>query len=259
MTRADRLPPSAYSAARSSLEMWRIWVDALPGAWIEERDGAAAVVTGLESIDHNGVWVARKRVAAGTVRDLLDRVASTGLPHCLQLRGPAPPRVVDVALEHGMVLDAEEPLMIVRSTARAKRAVHVEGLRVRELAPDEGDLLASITVPVFGGSPELAAAARHPRVLSDPAVRCYVGEARGKAVATATSVTLLGTSAIFDVATLPRHRRRGYGSAVTARAVLDGFAAGAAWVWLEASDAGTSIYQRLGFRTVETGATWVRE
>ncbi|MDQ3951731.1 MAG: hypothetical protein M3279_02025, partial [Actinomycetota bacterium] len=176
MTHREPLPATAYSAARASIAMWRVWVDALPGAWTEERDGAAGVVTGLDSIDHNGVWVARKRVRAATVRELLDEVASTGLPHCLQLRRPASPALVRVARDHGMVLDAEEPLMILRSRAIVERAARLEGLSIRALGPDEGELLASITVPVFGGSPEVTAAAASPRVLSHPAVRCYVGE-----------------------------------------------------------------------------------
>ena len=128
MTRDARLPASACSAARASVAMWKIWVDALPEAWMEERDGAAAVVTGLDSIDHNGVWVARKRVRAATVRELLDEVASTGLPHRLQLRQPASPALLRVARDHGMVLDAEEPLMILRSRVRVERAAQLEGL-----------------------------------------------------------------------------------------------------------------------------------
>ncbi|HEX2196507.1 MAG TPA: GNAT family N-acetyltransferase [Actinomycetota bacterium] len=259
MTTDDRLPPSAYSAARSSIEMWRIWAGSIPGARMEERPGAAAVVTGLDSVHHNGVWVARRRIRAATVHELLDVVEAADVPYALQLRGGAPPAVVGAARAHGMVLEAEEPLMVLTSKTRLHDAAHATGLSIRTLEPDEGALLASVTVPVFGGAAELTAASANARVLSHPAVRCYVGEVRDKIVATAIGVTLSGTTAIFDVATLPRHRRRGYGSALTARAVLDGLAAGARWAWLEASEGAVGVYERLGFRTVETGATWVRE
>jgi hypothetical protein len=66
-----------------------------------------------------------------------------------------------------------------------------------------------------------------------------------------------GCTGVFSVATPPAHRRRGYGAALTARAVTDGLAAGAAWAWLQSSPPGYGIYARLGFRTVETRACWI--
>jgi N-acetylglutamate synthase len=62
---------------------------------------------------------------------------------------------------------------------------------------------------------------------------------------------------VFNVATPSRHRRRGYGAAVTARVVADGVAAGASWAWLQSSPSGYAIYERLGFRTLERWLTWV--
>ena len=58
--------------------------------------------------------------------------------------------------------------------------------------------------------------------------------------------------AIFSVATAPDRRGRGYGSAVTVQAVVDGFAAGAEFAALQSSPMGESVYKRLGFREVET-------
>jgi hypothetical protein len=45
---------------------------------------------------------------------------------------------------------------------------------------------------------------------------------------------------------------RGYGTAVTERAISDGLAAGAGWSWLQSSPEGYGSYCKLGFRTVET-------
>jgi predicted GNAT family acetyltransferase len=61
----------------------------------------------------------------------------------------------------------------------------------------------------------------------------------------------------FNIATPPADRRRGYGAAVTARAVTDGLAAGARWSWLQSSVAGYPVYERLGFRTVESWQSWL--
>jgi predicted acetyltransferase len=64
-------------------------------------------------------------------------------------------------------------------------------------------------------------------------------------------MTLAGATGVFNVATPRQHRGRGYGAAVTARAVRDGFRAGASLAFLQASDAGFGVYRRLGFRHVE--------
>jgi N-acetylglutamate synthase len=50
----------------------------------------------------------------------------------------------------------------------------------------------------------------------------------------------------------PEHRGRGYGRAVTAKAVADGFEAGADLAWLQASQLGQPVYRAMGFRQVET-------
>ena len=74
---------------------------------------------------------------------------------------------------------------------------------------------------------------------------------------TGIGVTLGAFVGIFNVATPPAQRRRGYGAAVTARAVTDGLAAGAAWSWLQSSPPGYRVYESLGFQTLESWHTWL--
>ena len=52
--------------------------------------------------------------------------------------------------------------------------------------------------------------------------------------------------------TPPQHRGRGYGAAITAQVVRDGFRAGARFAWLQSSALGRPVYRRLGFRDVES-------
>ena len=61
-----------------------------------------------------------------------------------------------------------------------------------------------------------------------------------------------GHVGVFNIATPPEHRGRGYGRAVTARVVADGVRAGARTAYLQASPMGLGVYQRMGFRTGET-------
>ena len=74
----------------------------------------------------------------------------------------------------------------------------------------------------------------------------------GVAVSTATGLVRGDNVGIFDVATPPEHRRKGYGAVVTAAAVAHGFDAGASLAYLQASDMGFPVYEALGFRTVST-------
>jgi predicted GNAT family acetyltransferase len=71
-------------------------------------------------------------------------------------------------------------------------------------------------------------------------------------VSTAVGYSIDGTVGIFNVATPPEFRRRGYGAAITAHAARDGLNHGADLAWLQSSSMGESVYLRLGFREVET-------
>ena len=64
---------------------------------------------------------------------------------------------------------------------------------------------------------------------------------------------------LFNIATVPADRGRGYGAAVTARAVSDGLAAGASWSWLQSSPSGYRVYERLGYQAIESWQVWVRQ
>lgn len=89
-----------------------------------------------------------------------------------------------------------------------------------------------------------------PEVAAIPGVRIYVGRVEDQPVTTAMGWTANAATGIFQVATPPAYRRRGYGGAVTSRAVLDGFAASADLAWLQSSHSGERLYRKLGFRQV---------
>ena len=48
-----------------------------------------------------------------------------------------------------------------------------------------------------------------------------------------------------------------YGAAITAHAVRDGLHNGALWAWLQSSEVGYRVYERLGFTTLERWPCWV--
>ena len=91
---------------------------------------------------------------------------------------------------------------------------------------------------------------RH-EVLELDGLRCYVGEFDGRPVATSIGMTSANVVGIFSVATLEPARGRGFGRALTVRAIADGVANAATWAYLQSSAAGFSLYRSLGFETVE--------
>ena len=96
-----------------------------------------------------------------------------------------------------------------------------------------------------------------PEILEGSATRCYVGEVDRAQVVTGLGLVVGNHVGIFNVATPPDRRGNGYGSAITARAIEDGFAAGGTWAWLQSSPSGLSVYERLGFDLVERWDLWI--
>jgi ribosomal protein S18 acetylase RimI-like enzyme len=80
----------------------------------------------------------------------------------------------------------------------------------------------------------------------------YLGRVDGDTATTAICYQTHEDAGIFSVATLPEHRRRGYGAAITARAARSSFENGADLAWLQTSTIGESVYRGLGFRQVAT-------
>jgi ribosomal protein S18 acetylase RimI-like enzyme len=252
-----RVPVVAAAAARAFIDSWLYLASSVPGGWTRAKGAGLAGVTGVAVASLNGVWVQTVDPDLGDITDLLDQVAATGLSHCLQLRPGAVARVSELAGRRGMAHSENIPLMALEDPGQLDAAQAVSGLVIRELVPDEAQLHARVAAAGFEIPLRMLLQLMTPEVLAAPGVRCYVGEAGGQPVTTGLGVKLGHNVAIFNIATPPEHRRRGYGAAVTARAVADGLAAGARWSALQSSTDGYRVYQRLGFRELETWSCWV--
>lgn len=83
--------------------------------------------------------------------------------------------------------------------------------------------------------------------LCAPHIQAFVAYLRGEPVAAASLYLTHGAAGVGWVATLSGHRRKGYGEAVTAAVVREGFRRGAGFANLQASPMGEKVYQRMGF------------
>jgi N-acetylglutamate synthase len=229
-----------------------------PGALVKETATAALFVTGIAAPALNCVFVTHPRALAREVDDLLGLAADRGLPYCLQLRPGTGPELDAIARERGMTPEDPIPLMVLEPGVVALDEVAATPpLVIRRLAAGESGLHASVLAAGFGAPAKLFEQLINPAVLSLPSARCYLGTLGREPVTTAFGFTDRDLVGIYNVATLPGHRGRGYGAAITARAVLDGFAVGASAAYLQSSEAGYGVYERLGFKTLEMWGVWI--
>jgi predicted GNAT family acetyltransferase len=80
---------------------------------------------------------------------------------------------------------------------------------------------------------------------------CWVAYSDGEAVATAATVTSDGVVGLYNIATAPGQRGRGFAEALTRHAAGAALAAtGPLPLVLQSTSLGLRMYERLGFRTV---------
>jgi GNAT superfamily N-acetyltransferase len=234
---------SAFSAVCTALE----------GARVETHPAYLLFVcpqVGLPQF--SGVWA--ERDGGEAVADLgwaLSEIERLGMPFWLQTREGRHPLVEEEAgrlgLEladrfSGMAASASAVATPPMSTISIERVTDREGLSQAAQVADAG----------FEVPPGTFAPLYDQRVAETPGIAYYVGRLHGEPVATALHVLHADAVGIFNVATLPGCRGRGFGSALTARAAQDGCALGARLVCLQASPLGEPVYRRMGFRSVGT-------
>lgn len=251
---ADR---KADAAAAALGDTWELWTAAVAGSWFERRDGLFVAVTDVQLPGFNGVWTERNDYDDQDLNELLDYVAGTGVPYCLQVRPGSSERAAAVAAARGMTMPQREPLMILDEPRSLVSAQSVDGLAIRELDPDEVSMHNDLAGRGFGIPSELLAQLMTPDLLRSEGTRFYVGESGGVPVTTGSGAKIGDPVGIFNIATPEEHRGRGYGAAVTARAVTGGLEHGAGWAYLQSSQSGFEVYKRLGFETVELWDCWV--
>lgn len=127
-----------------------------------------------------------------------------------------------------------------------ERVRHADALREFEAVSTAG--FGLLPVPPFS--------LHAPGVLDDPRMAVWLGRVGGRAVTAAMSFIDGGLVGVYGVATLPEARRRGYGEAITRRAL--GLASGLPSV-LQPSLMGAGMYRRLGYRPFATFSTWFRK
>jgi hypothetical protein len=124
--------------------------------------------------------------------------------------------------------------------------------------PADVEEFEAVSVRGFGGEDDAVAPGTYhpPEVLSDDAMKMFIGRVDGLAVAAAMGYVTNGTVGVFGVTTIASARRRGYGTALTHAAMLT--ETGLPSI-LAPSELGERLYLRLGFERVGELSIWVME
>jgi len=227
---------------------WERLYEVFDGARFERRsDLIVALLPRFPIPQCNGAWVVEdSQAAADALPEALAEVEAAGAWPWVQTRS-SHERARQQALDLGLTHSERVPGMTMRPGDLVDARAEVEIERIRD-----GDIDATneILGACFGAPKELfdEFCAGLGRIEE---ASWYVGRAEGEIVSTAVGVTLVGATGVFNVATPPEHRGRGYGAALTSRVVRDGFRAGSELAFLQSSDIGHGLYRRLGFRDAE--------
>jgi N-acetylglutamate synthase len=221
----------------------------LEGARWEQRNGCIFMVfPTLPLASFNGVW-ADSEAAATELDDAQREVEGLSLPYGVTTRAGRTPAVEEAARRLGLTVTTRIPGMAVAPDELGEPSSELEVMRV-----ETADGLAqALAVAAFGFEvpADLLASLYMFEVAELDGIAYYLARLGERDVSTAIGYSIDGTVGIFNVATPPEYRGRGYGATITAHVAHDAFAHGAELAWLQSSSMGESVYLRLGFREVE--------
>ena len=123
--------------------------------------------------------------------------------------------------------------------------------------PEEVYEFEAVSVRGFGGEDDSVKPGTYhpPTVLSDHAMKMFIGRVDGQAVSAAMGYRTEGAVGVFGVTTVASARRRGYAAALTRAAMLTETSLPAI---LAPSREAEGMYTRLGFEHVGELSIWVR-
>jgi GNAT superfamily N-acetyltransferase len=175
--------------------------------------------------------------------DLLDRHERRRTRHAFEVRG--------------MRMISNPPGMYANSLVPpAHRLPEVECCPAGDERTTEA--FAHITAVNFDIPEAIAQAVYRPERAWAGAYRGYVGFVKGRAVSIVAIVASEGVLGVYSLSTLPEFRRRGYGEALLREALnRERARTGLDHIVLQSTDAGYSLYRRIGFRDVARFSVWL--
>jgi hypothetical protein len=226
----------------------------ITGARVERRDGVALILTGHPLQLLNQILVDGDRTTPEALAAAIAVARGRGDRFVVSLRSGIDDRYRPVVGELGLAPISEHPWLPGMALHPIPDAASRSGspeLEIR-LAGD-GEAVTdhvSVLAEGFGIPKEWVTAFVTETFASSPDVAMYVGYANGVPVTSGLGIRTGQAIGVYNIATVPPARRRGYGETMSLRIAQDGAAAGCEVAVLQSSDQGRPVYERLGFRSV---------
>ena len=212
-------------------------------------------------------WYARPRLGetaftATDVERLRERQRDLGVPEALEWIHEIAPELAPAAAAGGLSVHLN-PLLVLGEPLYADAPRRVKIRRVHDAERHAVDAVAQVAFGAEGtargeqGVTDAAALRERTQARPvDAAVRTFAAFEGDEPVSIASHIPIGSMSEVAGVGTLPAHRRKGLGAALTAAAVADARGMGVETIFLTAgSEEIARVYERLGFKRVGTGHT----
>ncbi|MFH7341119.1 GNAT family N-acetyltransferase [Streptomyces hygroscopicus] len=255
-------PDMVDEAAHAWLEGVAAIAGAVPGGLrAQAQPGLALLATGAPLASVNGVFDVRSAPRRELVGDLAARAAEEigrfGVPWCIQVRTGPDTEIAEIAAAHGLAKVTRTPLMVrgLDGPGATLDGSLPAAFVVRQLGPGDSAEFAAALAAGFEAPAQVMNRLGSAEILALPGATGYLAEADGAVVATGLALRAGGCVGIFNISVPPERRRQGYGAAVTSAILAAARERGARLAFLHSSAMGRSVYEYLGFRTVEE---WTR-
>jgi predicted N-acetyltransferase YhbS len=249
---AERIAVGVVSA-------WRARVEHIDGHAVSEHDGVVVAWSGLAAPDLSVAIVEREPTDPLAALEAAERdFASHGGTLGLDVERGRHASVDDALRRFGLDVIVTRPAMAV-DVARVSPPPPPRGVGFRVAQEPDLAAMARVETDAFDTDPDVARRMIASGLLEHPRSRSYVATQDGDVVGTAYVYEHRGSLGVFGVGVMSSARRRGIGTGITAYAVRDAAEALAGDVaWLQPSEMGRPVYERMGFEVVSTWDVWVR-
>jgi len=229
--------------------------DVTPNGRVTVLNDALALVTDTEFASLN-LAVCRtpgtRPEALASLRSAAVEVGRAGLPWSIVVRGPVTATVADLAAEFGLTARDSMPLLACAADQGVLRADREQSASIRVVDASDQGIYTQALAAGFEAPEQMFGTLMGGGVLDMPETTGYLAGPGDRPTATGLLVHGTDVCLLLNIAVVPGARGHGRGRAMTARAMADGFAAGADTAILISSAAGQAMYESMGFRLVET-------
>ncbi|MBI5948931.1 MAG: hypothetical protein HY875_12405 [Chloroflexi bacterium] len=238
------------------VDAFRLLGRSAPGGAVDEAEGATCAASGIPTPSFNRLFLVEPPPnPAVTLARARAFFTGLGLPWSVIATPEAAAAIAGEARGARLQRSSPVPGMLLPQMSLTERPIPGFEIRVVDGPAIAEDFVLTASEG-FGAPRRIFDVFCHPAVAKDPDMTLYVGYAAGIPVATATRVSARRVAGVYNISTLRSHRGRGYGEAITARAVLGGVAEGCVASFLQATQMGYPVYERMGFRQVVEYQVW---